>query len=316
MKKSTLITTIAMIVVVVVALSTATYAWFSSSSVSVAQVEMSTQASAEWMIFQGAEGTPDSGKYVFTTAASDVITLTPNALASGLHSPLSDYTHTISVTGTTAAVTAQKFVEATVSGTTTETVKTSGPAAVAKPYVLKVSNATGADDKILLVSVIINAGPSQTVGTLYAAAATKTDISYITTKSGATVKKATSGYNKATEAATAVNAANIIITPGSPVAAIEAKDGGFTTKPAFEYKDATAMSGSKYSNFNLAGADDPARGIAANDYYLEYSFEIADMDKTDSVYLSIYSWIDGWEADTSASRAEYKIVYAFTTKNA
>ena len=311
MKKSTLITTIAMIVVVVVALSTATYAWFSSSSVSVAQVEMSTTASAEWMIFQGTEETPDSGEYVFTTAASDVIALTPNALASGLHSPLSDYTHAISVTGTTATVTAQKFVDATVSGTTTKTVKTKAGATGVKPYVLKVSNATGADNKTLVVSVIINAGPSQTVGTLYAAAATKTDIAYITTKSGASAAKATSGYNKAAELASAVTAVDTVITQSKPSIAAT----GFTTQPNFEYKDATAMSDSKYSNFNLAGADDSSRGITKNDYYLEYSFTIADMDKTDSVYLSIYSWIDGWEADTSASRAGYKIVYAFTTQS-
>ena len=44
MKKSTLITTIAMIVVVVVALSTATYAWFSASELAVASVDMTTGA--------------------------------------------------------------------------------------------------------------------------------------------------------------------------------------------------------------------------------------------------------------------------------
>lgn len=306
MKKSTLITTIAMIVVVVVALSTATYAWFSASSVSVAQVDMTTTASADWMIFEGSD-TATEGTYVFTTAASDVINLTANALATGLHSPLSDYAHTISVSGTTAKVTAQSFVDAVTTGST---VKTKAGATTVKPYVLKVSNATGADDKVLVVSVIVNAGPSQTVGTLYAAAATKTDIAYITTKSGASVTKATSGYNKATELASAVTAVDTLITQStSPVVAA-----GFTTKPNITYQNATAMSDGKYTSFKLATVADPSRGIAENDYYLEYSFEIADMDATDSVYLAIYSWIDGWEADTSAGAADYKMVYAFTTK--
>lgn len=305
MKKSTLITTIAMIVVVVVALSTATYAWFSSSAVSVAQADISTTASAEWMIFQGSDAVTE-GTYVFTTAASDVISLTGNPLASGLHSPLFDYDHKISVTGTTAKVTAQKFVVATISGAT---VTTGGAAEAVKPYVLKVSNATGTDGKTLVVSVIVNAGPSQTVGTLYAAAATKTDIAYITTKSGAAATKVTSGFNKAAENAADVTGETAITQFGTPVTTPV-----FTTKPNITYQNATEMSGGEYSNFKHAIDADENRGIAAGDYYLEYSFEIADMGKSDSVYLSIYSWIDGWEADTSASAAKYKIVYAFTTK--
>ena len=74
MKKSTLITTIAMIVVVVVALSTATYAWFSASSVSVAQVDMTTTASADWMIFEGSDtatkGTPSTSLFFNITLAN------------------------------------------------------------------------------------------------------------------------------------------------------------------------------------------------------------------------------------------------------
>ena len=59
MKKSTLITTIAMIVVVVVALSTATYAWFSSASTNKVSATVSTSTLGDFAISQATVGNPD-----------------------------------------------------------------------------------------------------------------------------------------------------------------------------------------------------------------------------------------------------------------
>lgn len=306
MKKSTLITTIAMIVVVVVALSTATYAWFTSSSVSVAKVTISTEATGDWMIFEGKDK-ESKGEYTFTTAAAEAIDLTATMLQKGLASPTASYTHAMELSGTTAKVTSQSFIAATKSG---ETVTAgSAPTAIA-PYVLKVSNASGSQ-KSLRVSVIINAGPSQTVGTLYAAAATVTDIRYKTTVSGSLVQTVNTAYYKANEGATDIKSGALNVTQNKT--AVTAN--GFTTKPkdGFSYENATSMkSATEYTYFDKSSGD-TSLGLGDGDWYLTYSFDIVNLQASDSVYFSIYTWIDGWVADTSAQKAEYKVCYAFTS---
>ena len=99
MKKSTLITTIAMIVVVVVALSTATYAWFSASSIAIATVDMSTSATADWALVEGTRtpGSDGAATVSFAGASSDQIswTDTDSAIFKGLWSPAAAITTTI-----------------------------------------------------------------------------------------------------------------------------------------------------------------------------------------------------------------------------
>ncbi len=318
MKKSTLITTIAMIVVVVVALSTATYAWFSASSVSVATVSMTTTATSDWMIF---EGTGSNGTYTFNNAAAETIDLTETNLQQGLYAPSSaEWANTIAIAGTQATVTSQEFLMAQKEGTASKVV--TAPQAYA-PYVLKVSNASG-ETKNLKVTVVINAGSTDiSTGTLYAAAATTFDIAYITTKSGAASTQFTKGYTKCatysgeresgkyavTDTVTAATGAGGVVTRTASM------DAGSTT--AFDYSAATTMSQGTYSNFNkavcLEGSDEVKWGLQANDYYLAYSITISALGASDSVYLSIYTWIDGWAADNSAGGADFDINFAFTS---
>ncbi len=68
MKKSTLITTIAMIVVVVVALSTATYAWFTSSQATYANVEMTITADQNLTVLLNGENPYNDNTLVAFTA--------------------------------------------------------------------------------------------------------------------------------------------------------------------------------------------------------------------------------------------------------
>ena len=237
--------------------------------------------------------------------------MTPSDLQKGLKAPASAaYANAISISGTTASVTSQAFLTATKSG---NTVKASAAPTVYDPIVLKVSNASGAK-KSLQVSVVIDAGVSQTTGTLYAAAATTFDINYITTKENATAQTFTKGYTKCTTAEYAENTPVTAVTPAvtaNPVAF----DSGSSS--IFSYASATAMSNSKYTNFKKAEAtptsQEIAWGISGGEYYLVYTITIADLDSTDSVYLSIYPWIDGWVADNSAGGAAFKINFAFTS---
>jgi len=319
MKKSTLITTIAMIVVVVVALSTATYAWFSASTVSTATVAMTTTATSDWMIFEGAgvstnnENDTNEKAYTFTSAAADAITLSEKNLQKGLQAPSSEaFANSISIDGTQAVVSSQEFL--TAKRASQSVVKVDGDPTVYDPFVLKVSNARGVDDKSLKVTVVINAGVSQTTGTLYAAAATTFDIAYITTKENATAQQFTRGYSKCatkqggyvsqdtvTEYATKVNASAFASGSSSVVT----------------YGSATTMANGEYSNFKKVGqtpsAEETSWGLTAGQYYLAYSIVITDIDANDSVYFAIYPWIDGWAADNSAGGANYSINFAFTT---
>ena len=292
MKKSTLITTIAMIVVVVVALSTATYAWFSASTVSTATVSMTTTATSDWMIFEGhgsATEVTNEKAYSFTSAAAETITLVDAGLQTGLKAPSSAaWANTLTVDGTQVNVTSQEFL--TAKKAAGNVVKVDGVPTVYDPFVLKVSNATGADDKTLKITVVINAGESQSTGTLYAAAATTFDIAYITTKSGATVQKFTKGYTKSATKAEGTYANNDVVT--AHTTAVDPNPAQFATGSSaiFTYANATAMNSSTgvYTNFKKVGsqatAEELAWGLTANQYYLAYSITIADIDKTDSVY--------------------------------
>jgi hypothetical protein len=197
MKKSTLITTIAMIVVVVVALSTATYAWFSANSFATAAVTMKTTASADWSLVVGDAGSESGGlvPYTFTSTAVDTFDATNSigALKQGLYAPtaalsiLDD-----STTPTLAQVTYNTFYEASTLTTTTAKVKTVQEDVT--PIVVKVSNSSG-QDKTLKLVVIVNAGQAvESTGTLYAAAAFSYAIQYKTSKNAATVVTESNGY--------------------------------------------------------------------------------------------------------------------------
>lgn len=310
MKKSTLITTIAMIVVVVVALSTATYAWFSAATVSTAGAEMTTLAQSDWMIFQGTAGVSQTAtkEYTFTNSAAQAIDLQENAIASGIWSPAkSTFANAISISGSTASVTSQEFIVAKKASSGNEVTVAN---TVVDPYVFKVSNASGAT-KSLNVTVVVNAGLAEKTGSLYAAVGTVFDISYFKTGDQAATGVNNGYYKTATTEAVEVTDA---VTATAKTTASTFNTGSTATDIAYE--NATNMSGNPadYTYFLKAGADGiPDWGIAANEYYLAYTFTVANVTATQSVYLSIYSWIDGWAVDNSAGAAAFKVTYAFTT---
>ena len=134
MKKSTLITTIAMIVVVVVALSTATYAWFSASEVAVASVNMSTTASSDWALVEG-KRPQDSENISFAGASSDQISL-ENSM-NGLYSPIAEITTGVSQALQATDSNRATFYSAKKNGST---VIQDGEAKAIDPYYIRVIN--------------------------------------------------------------------------------------------------------------------------------------------------------------------------------
>ena len=186
MKKSTLITTIAMIVVVVVALSTATYAWFSSTSTAIANTSFTTEVSGDWTIMLGTVDGENFNDLQYVGSAADTIDLTTIATSinTGLWCPTSAI-ETI-ITDSNAATTLDdraNFVQAEKTGTLYNIKKLQTPAmngasaatgneGVIKPFALRLVNVSG-KTQVLQLNITVNAKSSGTTNSMYAAAAVR-----------------------------------------------------------------------------------------------------------------------------------------------
>ena len=311
MKKSTLITTIAMIVVVVVALSTATYAWFSASTQAVASTTITTTAAADWILTKGTitplelTATPaTSVTATFTSSASDNIPLA-NAMAAGLFAPST----VVSTAPSKAASSVISGIPVFYNATTTNGVTTekglydnkTDSTAYMLPDIIKVANAKG-EPKTLKLSVVVNVGTStDSTATLYAGAATSFYVAWNTVGADTLQGYATNGYNYKT--AIAVDADF----EGDPTewSESENKSHGTTARPNY----ATIAP----NNFTYNADAVPALGIGAGEYTLTYDVTIGSVAKGGAVYVVIYTWIDGWLAEANAAGANYSVTYAFTT---
>ena len=324
MKKSTLITTIAMIVVVVVALSTATYAWFSTTTTAVAGATFSTEASGDWSMIEGtiSNVTAAGGANLnYTSAAAASLNLTDFALANDLWAP--DATIATAITDSLASTTITglaSFTNAKVNGSTAILQKymsagykytkvedaweaaacEAGEYGYAQPIALRVINVSGQNNKELMLGITINVGSDSTkTTTMYAGAAVRFYI-YVIPNAGE-AKSYTSGYNKSVVPEGTINLGSTEITKAGTAQAANNYTGGLL--------DYTA--GNILSSYSHALADDTLLGIATNDYYKTYTLSLGTFAAAGYANIIIYPWVDGWVADTSAAAASFSVKFGF-----
>ena len=337
MKKSTLITTIAMIVVVVVALSTATYAWFSSSSTAVANVQFQTNASGDWSMIQGAiaydtTGAEPAYTLTYAGAAEDNINLTATTIQSGLWCPTAAIATTIADSQASTTISAPAgFAQATKTGGNYQLAKLQTAAydsenttignGLAYPFALRVLNVSGMR-KTLQLNITLNAGSDGTNNSMYAAAAVRF---YIYEKmSTGTGNAYTSGYEFTDTAglnsATGISGNITQDSTGTPMTnslgaktAYNTDTETYTTTPV-QLADYTAGDISR-SFSNPAAIAIDSLGIAQGDRYLTYTFDMGDYAAGAFSNVIIYIWIDGWVANSSAQSANFKINFGFTSNS-
>ena len=303
MKKSTLITTIAMIVVVVVALSTATYAWFSASEVAVATVDMSTTASSDWALVEGKKS-QDGNTISFAGASSDTISLT-NSM-NGLYSPTAAIATRVSQATQATESDRASFYSAKKKGAI---VTQDGDVKPIDPYYIRVINTKNAE-RHLILSVVVAIEQGNTTS-YYAAAATKFYVddgtnSYTSgykfnagsAESGGVI---TSGTNPSGNA-TMTNSGVILNTKSGAAGNFE------YTNPVLSQFFKTADPTNNPTEVKM--------GLSANNQYFSYDIDLGTYAAATAKNLVIYTWIDGWDADASAANANYSVKFAFYTKQA
>ncbi len=326
MKKSTLITTIAMIVVVVVALSTATYAWFSSSTSAVAtSATITTSAAGDWTIAK-AEVNGSNGFVV--GQAADTITLNSTGLNAGLWSPVGKIATTfndesVGVSGNITTNTT--FIEARTKGGMNVYNATAGAIV---PDVLKLSNAQQ-DAKTLKMSVVLNAGPDTTkVSSFYACAAVRF-YAVFEVMDGTTYKQyvvsnaygyaSTVGYSDTslTESVERSGGTTYEKKAGQLTAGV---NGNETVIANINYLQAATVEGvgvqfkNPVSGWSLDAENLNKYGVQATDYIYIYDYILpVDVAVGQSTNVLIYTWIDGWEAKTEAAGSSFTVNYAFNT---
>lgn len=334
MKKSTLITTIAMIVVVVVALSTATYAWFSSSQTAVASTNFTTNASGDWSLMVGSISGND---LTYSGTAVESTTLTATTIQKGLWAPTATIATAITSTDATTTISAPAgFVQAQKNGNTYEISKLqtgsfdstanegAGGAGVGyiAPFALRIINVSG-KSKTLQLNITLNAKQSGTTNSMYAAAAVRFYVYEISNADSNNAKSYTSGYKpiKSTETATvnALTTASGTITEGDAEPMTTGLAATIKTgEPGSETLSSSPVSIANYGVANIAGqftksSANENLGIAENDYVRTYTFDMQTYAASGFSNIIIYAWIDGWVANGSAASANFDVNFGFTS---
>ena len=289
MKKSMIISTIAMIVVVVVALSTATYAWFTSAQQAKATTTITTATTSDWTV---QKGTITGTAVTFQRATSDIeLSAT---LAGGLWAP--NQTTDIAVFPSSKTASQNVTVAATanfVQATQTldfDDAKSSELANAVKPNVIRVINTKGGP-KTLTLTVYIDLGQDPTEGQKYAATALTI---YVATDSSNIY---TNGYNKVT---TPAAAENLAIGAGNHVDA-----NGFAEK--VYYNGSNDVGKKVVADSALAKA-----GFTVNNYVLSYTLNLGTVALNAGVNMVIYTWLDGYMANDQSIGASLGVTYAFS----
>ena len=330
MKKSTLITTIAMIVVVVVALSTATYAWFSSSTSAVAtSATITTSAAGDWTI---AKATLTGSDFV-VGQAQDVITLNSTGLNSGLFSPVGKIATTFdnSSVGVSGSITTKtEFIEARKTGNNNVYNATAGQIA---PDILKLSNAKQ-NANTLKMSVVLNAGPDTTkVSSFYACAAVRfyavfevMDVTTDPTHPAYTKYVVSNAYDYAStvgysDTSLTVSAERSGGTTYEKNAGTVSSDAGanYSVISNINYLQAATVTGVD-AQFKTpdevfpVDTDLTKYGVQETDYIYVYNYTLPmQVGVGQSTNVLIYTWIDGWQAASEAAGSSFTVNYAFNT---
>ena len=309
MKKSTLITTIAMIVVVVVALSTATYAWFSSSTKQAVTTTIRTDAAEGWMLYGGVYNT-DTSKIVYSSTTPLDMTL-----QDGLWSPntTTAITAALSDKNTTTSFTREDFYSALYKQNEYQSKEA---AALVTPNMIRALNNTGSE-KDLLIEIAIVVGASADDGDFRAAAGFQT---YIASFGGSAESQGTPaakngntayGYGAQSDSSTGTGAGywtatktdNAILTNLEYSSVAEGENAGTVDPTADNAKKGFAqLTEDKASELGVGAKDD---------YFFTITFDAGYVANGNAVNIAFYAWLDGWALDDTARGAQLNIVYRF-----
>lgn len=321
MKKSTLITTIAMIVVVVVALSTATYAWFTNGTATQVTDTISTTAASGWYLYGATFGAPSEvegqeGERTVTYSATSDLEL--HLLNAGLFSPNAALSSSFNTNGTmTGTYKDTMFFSAEQVGfgvVSEATVKT----APSYTHVIPESNPQQTASNLNAIRIVNNNEDAQhchltilvSVGTSPATTA------YVAGKKFRTyiVKDAESGNVFNTEyyygTAGAVNAAATI---GNNGATIAASTGANAPTYSTDAQGKTIINGTQpTSGYSIAATGNKFGDtvMANEEKYYTLDFDLGSVEPYEAINIVFYAWFDGWALDNTAAGADIKIVYS------
>lgn len=342
MKKSTLITTIAMIVVVVVALSTATYAWFSQATTTSASDSISTTAQADWIIMGGkaTAGTGASaGKDVITYSSSNGIDLT---MMDGLYSPTAKISSTLDSASNSASFTPNAFFTAFQDGTglattaqatdlpTIDPLGNSDDGKVSAVNYVRVINTKSTAQNLVLTITVLTEGTDDS--NFYAANAFSTYVTWYA--AGGTTGSANTAYYFGTvddSSTTGEGAGYYVATLGDADSAAEEPDSNPHT--------AVAESGVNYGTYAIDKHNEGLRagtGALADAGYVDASTLVGDarlkiggevitqgkfyqikiaivnnLATNAAVNVAFYAWFDGWALDNTGANSDATVYYEF-----
>jgi len=319
MKKSTLITTIAMIVVVVVALSTATYAWFTSASKATASASISVVSSSGWLLATPTSKTivestedlsydPETNPVGRETVAFDMSFTSPIVLnlLNGLYSPAGLLTGAITESNGSAKFdnaqwfTAQQRGNEIASSATVaepETYKIYKATSEATPetptsYIKVKNSSSGAKSLRLTITVFVE---DSVYSNSSQKAATEKLCAYISYYDGTNSKVAHTAYNYGT--VTDTTAARTPV-PASTATGNKVVLNGDTTWTVCDTNTKLLTA--------FTGEEDKTDGN-----YYQYYLDIADIARDGEVDFSLNIWFDGWNIFSEANGAQAKVYLAF-----
>ena len=338
MKKSTLITTIAMIVVVVVALSTATYAWFSQATTTSTYDTITTTAASEWIIM-GGKGSRSTGTEAVAYSSSTAISL---EMLDGLYSPNAKITGTLDSSSISANMTLTEFFKAYQEGTGLATTAQAEEPSYdpiggegnesACNYVRVINTKSQAQNLVLTVTVLVADATND--ANFYAANAFST---YVTWKQGtAAAGSANTAYYYGT-----VNTAGGTTGTGEGYYPATLADADTTNDDPNKVYDFVAASGVNYNTFNIdknnegmrsGSAADPKTGYTnaasikdnpetalviggekiESGYFYQFKINIATaLAQNAAVNVAFYAWFDGWALDNTGANSGATVYYEF-----
>ena len=310
MKKSTLITTIAMIVVVVVALSTATYAWFSSQTATTVETQITTEATSGWLLYGGSL----SGTTLTYSSSIGLDWTLPN----GIYSPNEVIgSSTAGKLGGKTAITTftnEQFFNAMVTGGENRSTNGMEGNKVVPKFVRVINNESEGADLELTIFIIVGANGSTAENVYRAASGFKTYISIYSAADNA-VRTETTGYNYGTLSNGTTGDGNGYYTATHIASGNDAQVVGKSSNVTLN-QNVDPASADATANYAVAQAGDEVitkGGATAGDHYRSITIRIADdMQKGTAVNLAFYAWLDGWDLDDTASGVTgLKIVYSF-----
>jgi len=294
MKKSTLITTIAMIVVVVVALSTATYAWFSSTTRTTVETTISTEAASGIVLYGG---TYSNGTVTYSSSAP-----LSWSLPSGLYSPEAALANMLGTNNATASFTYEEFYGAKMTGEEARSergIDEPDTTYWVAPKFVRVINNTG-KDKTLTLTIYIEVTEGAEDAVYRAAAGFVTSIA-----TSAKVMRTAYGFGELSDTTQGEGDGYYVATKDQTGAT---KTNDVTIdQPTISPTAAIADTG-----FVAASAAAQTAGLASTSKMRSITITLGDVNDKAALNLAFYAWLDGWALDdTAAGVQNLKIVYSF-----